>query len=135
MQKLIIESTDSSPKVYLDPDKSIFIITGESRTEDSEKFYEPVLAWFRDYYEHLVNNKVSKEIIIEMHMDYYNSATARSFVELFAILETFVGNNISVRVKWYYMEHDEDLKNQGAGLASVVSKIPFELICLEEVNS
>lgn len=135
MEKLIIESTDSSPKVYLDPDKSIFIITGESRTEDSEKFYKPVLAWFREYHQHLVNNKVSKEITIEMHMDYYNSATARSFVELFAILETFVGNNISARVKWYYMEHDEDLKNQGAGLASVVSKIPFELICLEEVNA
>lgn len=103
--------------------------------EDSEKFYEPVLAWFREYHKHLVNNKISKEIIIEMHMDYYNSATARSFVGLFAMLETFIGNGIHVRVKWHYMEQDEDLKHQGAGLASVVSRIPFELICLENVNA
>lgn len=135
MKKLIIESTDSSPRVHLDPEKSIFIITGESRTEDSETFYEPVINWFKEYQQYLADNNLKKNIVIEMHIDFYNSATARSFIDLFATLEKFVGSNLNALVKWYYMEQDEDLKTQGKELAFVVPGLPFEVICLEAVNS
>jgi heat shock protein HspQ len=134
MKELILESTDSTPKVYLNHEKSIFIIAGESRTEDSEPFYEAVINWFREYHQYLVENKISKDITIEMHLDYYNSATARSFIELFATLQKFVQDNISINIQWFYMENDNDHKDQGEELSKIADKLKFELICLEQVS-
>ena len=43
MRKLIIEPRSNSPKVILDPEKKIYLISGESRPPDVREFYEPVL--------------------------------------------------------------------------------------------
>ena len=49
MRKLIINQTNSSPKVLLDPEKKIFEISGESRPPDVQEFYEQILSWLDDY--------------------------------------------------------------------------------------
>lgn len=132
MQKLIIEATDFSPKIYLDAEKSAFSISGQSHTENSESFYKPVIAWFREYQKSLLNSKIDKNIVIEMQMEYYNSATARSFVELFDSLQKLTTDKIKFQVKWFYAEHDEDMKTHGELMANIISELPFELICLKK---
>jgi len=134
MKKLIIEATDYSPKIYLDADKSVFSISGQSHTENSETFYKPIIAWFRDYQKFLLDSNSDKNITIEMQMEYYNSATARSFVELFNSLQKLASDKIKFQVKWMYAEHDEDMKTHGELMANIISELPFELICLKKTD-
>ena len=53
MRKLIIDQTENSPKVILDPDKKIFEISGESRPPDVPLFYDEILRWLDEYTLHL----------------------------------------------------------------------------------
>ena len=51
MEALIIEATDDTPKVVLDPANNVFEFSGKSLPEDVTTFYGPVLDWLDSYSE------------------------------------------------------------------------------------
>lgn len=130
IEPLIIEATDFTPKILFDPGKSVFLIAGESRPESAEKFYEPVMKWMEDYSAELKKSPPKDPITLQMHMDYYNSATARSIIYIFHQLEQAVLTGAKVNVKWFYMEMDETMKEQGHEFAQIAKDLPFEMQCL-----
>ena len=130
MEPLNIEPTDFTPKILFDPGRSIFLIAGESRPESAEKFFEPVTKWIENYSTELQKSPPKEPITIQMHLDYYNSASARSIIYMFHKLEQAVHKGAKVNVKWFYMEMDETMKEQGQEFALIAKDLPFEMECL-----
>ncbi|MCI5054469.1 MAG: DUF1987 domain-containing protein, partial [Flavobacteriales bacterium] len=84
MNKLSIESTESSPKVLLDPESFYFEISGESRPEDVRKFYEPVLSWMDDFNGYLgqVTAGGQKAVVFNFIFEYFNSSSAKYIMDI-----------------------------------------------------
>ena len=49
MKTLILEPTDETPKVVLDPENKVFSISGKSFPENVEVFFNPILRWLDEY--------------------------------------------------------------------------------------
>ena len=47
MEKLIIEETEDTPEIILDPEQNIFKISKISVPENALDFYKPVLEWIK----------------------------------------------------------------------------------------
>jgi hypothetical protein len=116
MTTLNIQPTDETAQVVLDKEKGLFEITGRSLPEDSAEFFEPVLAWVKEYKK---DPNPSTEIIFKL--DYFNTASSKFIQDILAILEGMKG----LKVVWYYLEDDESMEEAGNEFSEFVD-IPFE---------
>ncbi len=119
MGPLIIKTTDSTPGIYLDKDKGIFEISGNSLPEDVTKFYNPVFDWLRKYIE-----EPNPSTLLVFKLTYFNSASSKTIFSLLSLMENLFTKGAQVKVDWCYMEVDEDTLDAGKEYASMV-KIPF----------
>lgn len=119
---LKIEPTDISPEIDLNAETEKFLIKGRSMPENSEGFYEPVLAWFRENY-----TGKKQTAVVDIYLDYYNTGSFIRLMGLFNLLAELNdgGNNFSVR--WLCDEDDEDNIADGESFKEVV-KIPFDIV-------
>ena len=60
-------------------------------------------------------------------VDYFNSSTARKFVEIFILLEDHMQEGCAVKVIWYSLNSDKIIEQRGRELSAVVD-IPFEFL-------
>ena len=124
MQKLEITNTVDTPYLLLDKEQNKFEISGRSLPEDSFGFYGPIHKWLEDY----VNSpNPSTELV--MHLDYFNSSSARNIVEMLFILEKIKDTGNEVKVTWLYNKEDDVMKSRGEEIESVV-ELPFEIRCI-----
>jgi hypothetical protein len=119
MEALKIEATDYSPKINLNHITNEYSIIGESRPENARKFYEPILAWFTEAFNHFyfLNSKsggVNAPKVLVINLDYFNSTSAKLLYDLMAQLkegkEKF---NVEFAVDWHYHYLDEDMLESG----------------------
>lgn len=131
MQALIIQNTDSSPKVVLDPANGVFEISGESRPEDVRKFYEPILEWIDQYRVFLTKNTPNKKIQFNFIFEYFNSSSAKYVMDIMAKLNDIklANKNIDIEICWHYEEMDEDMLEAGQEFQNI-TQIPFKFIVL-----
>lgn len=131
MQALIIQNTDSSPKVVLDPSNGVFEISGESRPEDVRKFYEPILEWIDQYGAFLKTNPPSKKVQFNFIFEYFNSSSAKYIMDIMAKLnEIKLANKaMDIEICWHYEEMDEDMLEAGQEFQNI-TQIPFKFIVL-----
>ena len=64
-----------------------------------------------------------------MHLDYFNSSSARNIVEMLFILEKINDTDNDVEVTWLYNKGDDVMKGRGEEVSSVV-ELPFEVRCI-----
>lgn len=140
MEALIIEPTENSPKVILDPDNNKFEISGESRPEDVRKFYEPVLEWLDQYNKYLYwllqqnPGGDSKKVQFNFIFEYFNSSSAKYIMDIMFKLGEIVENeelNVKVEVNWHYDEPDEDMLEAGEEFENITD-IPFNFVIIED---
>jgi hypothetical protein len=117
-----IPGTEETPGVILDKSEGIFEFSGKSLPEDANEFFSDIITWFRDY-----SNDPNKETQMSFKMEYFNSSTARKFVEIFIILEAQISKGNPVKVKWYYLKNDRMMEERGREFSAVVD-IPFEFV-------
>jgi hypothetical protein len=117
-----IPGTEETPGVILDKSEGVFEFSGKSLPENANDFFSGIISWFRDY-----SNEPNKETQMSFKMEYFNSSTARKFVEIFIILENQISNGNPVMVKWYYLKNDRMIEERGREFSAVVD-IPFEFI-------
>lgn len=122
MKPLFIDATIDSPSVRLDKENNIFEIKGKSLPENVNIFYQPIIDWFSDYFKNPNN-----ETIIHFKLDYLNTASSKAYMSLFLVIEDAVKKGIDVKIKWYYEEDDEDMKDIGEEFTNIV-QVPFEII-------
>ncbi|MBI3501925.1 MAG: DUF1987 domain-containing protein [Bacteroidetes bacterium] len=132
MNALVIEPSDFSPKVVFDPLKNFFEISGESRPENTSKFYIPLLEWLQQYQSVLywekdkVNNIPPK--IFEFKFDYFNSTSAKFIMDVLLQLDKMAQEGYPVKAKWYYDRRDEDMKESGEEFSKLLKKLQIEFI-------
>ena len=132
MNALLIDPSDFSPKVVFDPVKNQFEISGESRPENTSKFYVPILDWLVQYQSVLYWEKdkfgQAPPRVFEFKYDYFNSTSAKFIMDLLMQLDKMAQDGCSVQVKWYYDKRDEDMKESGEEFSKLLKKLPMEFM-------
>lgn len=125
MNPLFIEATIDSPSVRLDKENNIFEIKGKSLPENVNIFYQPIIDWFSDYFKN-----PNTETIIHVKLDYLNTASSKALFSMFLVIEDAIKKGIDAKIKWYFEEDDEDMKDIGEEYADII-QIPFEIIQID----
>ena len=132
MNALLIDPSDFSPKVVFDPTKNLFEISGESRPENTSKFYVPLLEWLTQYQSVLYweKDKVSNipTKIFEFKLDYFNSTSAKFIMDVLMQLDKMAQEGYPIKVKWFFDKRDEDMKESGEEFSKLLKKLPIEFI-------
>jgi len=125
MEKINIKETDTTPIVVLDKENGIFKFEGKTLPENVTVFYQPIIDWFTEYIEN-----PNPETIIDLKLEYINTASSKALFSLFLKLEEIAKKGFDIKIKWYYADDDEDMKDVGEEYEDVI-KIPFEHIEFE----
>lgn len=132
MNALLIEPSDFSPKVVFDPVKNFFEISGESRPENTGKFYMPILEWLKQYQSVLYWEKdkfgQGATHVFEFKFDYFNSTSAKFIMDMLIQLDKMAQDGFSIKAKWHYDIRDEDMKESGEEFSKLLKKLPVEFI-------
>lgn len=125
MQELRFVPGKNTPEIILDPAGSIQI-SGRSIHENVAEFFEPVENWIKSYVEN-----PAEVTIVNMNLEYFNSASAKVFIQLLEILKKVTLKNGRCVYNWYYEEGDEDILERGEYF-QIVLKVPFNFFKLSE---
>lgn len=121
MEKLLYTQTDTTPYINFEGN-GFFEIKGRSIPENGYLFYKKIFDWLDEY-----TKNPSNETILNIQLDYFNSATSKCLITIFKKLENIYSNNHKVLVRWFYKKEDEDICEAGNDFKSII-KIPFEVI-------
>jgi hypothetical protein len=127
MDSLIIEATEDSPKVLFDTASNRFTISGESRHENSGKFYTPVINWIVKYEETLAPHKNDTVLTFVFKLDYFNSTSAKYIMDILLVLKKFVDDGYAVKVEWHYDKRDDDMLDAGNEFSDTID-LKFDFI-------
>lgn len=128
MRKLIIEKTSSSPKVILDPEKKIYLISGESRPADVREFYDQILSWLQEFSLYLLNAANKQDpVVFNFDFEYFNSSSGKLILDICKVLASLRLKGINIIVKWYHEKEDGDMLEVGKEMSRIV-RFPFEYI-------
>lgn len=132
MKKLIKDRTINSPKVFLDAEKEILEISGESRPPDVPAFYTDILHWFDEYSRILLKSEADSEAIsFDLDFGYFNSSSAKYILELCKKIAAVRSGGKIINVKWFYEEDDTDMLEAGREM-SRMAKFPFEFVVKQQ---
>lgn len=123
MKELKIPLTKTSPEIILSPD-GLIKIRGRSIQENVGEFYSSVEKWMNEYID-----TPADITCVEMNLEYFNSASARVFIQLLEKIKRVTLRNKKFVVNWYYEEGDEDILERGEYFSSVLD-IPFNFFMI-----
>jgi hypothetical protein len=130
MRKLIIDQKQNSPKIILDPENKIYLISGESRPHDVREFYEPVISWLEDFSTHLNSEGTAEPVIFNFDFEYFNSSSGKLILDICKILSKMRQKDTNIGVNWHFEKDDYDMLEAGKEFSSIV-KFPFEYLVKE----
>jgi chloramphenicol O-acetyltransferase len=132
MKKLIIEKTACSPGVVLDPDRNLFVISGESRPPDVANFYGEIIRWFNDFTHSPLRTGGNPEAMnLNFDFEYFNSSSAKYLLDLCKQIAHAHSEGMDIKINWHYDENDLDMLEAGKEM-SRIAKFPFEFIHSQE---
>jgi len=132
MKKLIIEQTSNSPKVILDPENRKFEISGESRPENVNELYMPILEWFDKFDMELSEDKYfdnKDKFEFNFNFEYFNSISAKFILDIFKKIGKLRTKEDAILVIWHYEKDDEVMLEVGKEMSRLV-RYPFDYIKL-----
>lgn len=121
MDALIIEATDDTPKVVLDPSNNNFEFSGKSLPEDVTTFYGPVMDWLDDY-----AAAPNPKTVVIFNLVYFNTASSKLILDILFKLEEIFDDGNDISIEWHYQEEDEDMEEAGEEYGDLV-EMPLEL--------
>lgn len=123
---LNIEPTKRSPRIVLEPGR--LFMMGRSIIENPGTYYEQGLNWLSK----LSGNQTGK-IQIDLGFEYINTGSIKWLYILLRQLAEKKGVARRASIRWYYEQGDDDMKELGSILRSLV-ECPFDLIEVQEMN-
>ncbi len=121
-ESLRIEATEDTPLIDFDTSTGVFKVTGRALPEDAHDFFKPIEDWLQSYVESPLG-----ETIVEMRIDYFNSAATRYIFNLLMCFEDIVDDEKGeVKIVWYYKEGDDMIESKGEEMSSIL-ELPFEM--------
>jgi hypothetical protein len=121
MEELRISPTKKTPEILLNPG-GLIRIKGRSIHEDVTDFFVPVVEWVSQYI-----LSPAEVTIVEMNLDYFNSASAKVFIHLLQKVTYVTLKHRKFIFNWYYEDGDEDILERGQYFSSVLD-VPFNFI-------
>lgn len=122
MNKIEIEATADTPAVKFYPDLGELEIKGRSISENSVKFYRPLIEGIEKY----VFKPVSPTVV-HIHFEYFNTASAKCIIEILKKLEGLPKKGITVEVNWYYKAEEPHSYHAGMDYKSILN-LDFKMI-------
>ena len=122
MESIEIDPTKDTPSVKFYPSKGYLEIKGRSISEDSAKFYRPLLDSVEKYL-----FKPISPTLIHIHFEYYNTATAKCMIELLKRMESLPKKGFKVEVNWYYKNGDHTMYQSGTDFKSILN-MDFKMV-------
>lgn len=121
MKELRLIATKNTPEVVLNPD-GVIRIRGRSIHENVSEFFSPIDKWITEYIE-----KPADTTQVDMILEYFNSASAKVFIQLLQKVTYVSLKDKKFVVNWYYEDGDEDILERGEYFSSVLD-VPFNFI-------
>ncbi|TAE73020.1 MAG: DUF1987 domain-containing protein [Bacteroidetes bacterium] len=129
MENLFIPETNRTPNVRLDSKNGTLEFSGHRcMPETSMIFFAPVNDWINKYIKTTTNKKT--EIIFRL--EYYNTSSSKSFIDIFKALEKLSIDGKQVILKWFYEEKDEDMEQNADDMKDSLRYIQVEKITYSE---
>lgn len=122
MDKLIIEASDKTPHILLDPDQGLIQIKGISDEEDALGLYFPVLQWLDTYQSHSQSHTR-----VELEFKYYNTASAKSLYEVLKRVAQIKEHGKNVDITWYYEQDDEHMLSEIENFSDI-THLPIQAV-------
>ena len=120
MKAFKVEATEFTPMVNFDKEKSLFIVSGVSRPENANEFYEPVIDWLKNYKDDPLN-----KTDIDFQFDYFNTSSLKYFLIILSQFKEIEESGKEVGINWYYDEEDESMLEAGKNLEEL-SELHFD---------
>lgn len=136
MEQYNISQTENTPSILLDNNKHLIEFEGDSRPENVQKFYAPVMEWLDNYDKYIyylkdLNGNISFNITCNFKFEYFNSSSAKYIMDmLIALGKIAQTHQLKLHVNWHYDSIDEDMLDAGKEFEKILN-IPFEYI---EIN-
>lgn len=128
MRKLIIEQKTHSPKVILDAEKKIYLISGESRPPDVREFYGQILDWLEEFGKYITGaDRKNEPVIFNFKFEYFNSSSGKLILDICKVLAGFHLKTGNIVINWHYEKDDHDMLEAGKEISRIV-KFPFEYL-------
>ena len=89
--------------------RGLLVMRGESYPEHVLSFYAPILEKIKAV---LDSGKLAL-LRVEMHITYYNSASAKAFHRIFQMLNHAAESGIVVDLHWHFDEEDDMARDLG----------------------
>ncbi len=120
--KLIVKKGEDTPAIILNPNKQKFQIVGTSWPENAITLFEPIINWFKNYF----NTNPLDNTIVEFRLIYFNTSTSKQIAVLLTLLKEKSEKN-NILIKWYYEADDYDMLKEGKRYSAVLG-INFEYV-------
>lgn len=123
MISLEIHKTSSTPEINYNQETNTLSFVGRSFPENAKDFYSPIILWINE-------NKLEfpKEMFFEINLEYYNTSSSKFILEILHLFERLIVElEITITVKWFYSEDDDDMKEAGEEFKQFIH-LPFECI-------
>lgn len=108
MQVVVLDATDSTPKVMFDPSTGILQLSGRSIPENATRFYYPLLDWLNEY-----ANSPAEKTQFDFYLEYINSISQKMVLEILSIAQKMKNDSKSIEICWRYDEDDEEMQEEG----------------------
>jgi hypothetical protein len=126
-EKYIKEISKRTPWIILAP--GMLFIMGRSIPENPGDFYRPIEAWIADY-----SKKYRGNTKITLGFEYINTSSMKWIYTILRELSQEKEIASEARITWYYEQGDEDMKELGLILRSLVVS-PFSMVEVVEMDN
>lgn len=116
MKDLIIESAHSTPDVFFRVSQGVLKIKGICTPENPKFFFDPIMEKLIEF------QKEARALVIEIDLDYFNSGSSKSLLNLFIESSKQVSD-----LKIIWISEDDELKESGLILEEITG-LNFEYI-------
>lgn len=126
MEAFIIEKTEETPEIILNPAENIFKISHRSLPENANGFYAPVFEWLEEFRQNLTGDDI--QFVFEL--EYFNTATAKQIAKILLLLEK-ISHEVSLEIIWKYRKEDVDMMSSGLRYSKLLD-VEFSIQEIEE---
>ncbi|MBN2662204.1 MAG: DUF1987 domain-containing protein [Bacteroidales bacterium] len=110
MENIYIEGHHGTyyvPTVNFNAETGICQLEGESYLEDTLSFFTPLISWLEEFLK-----TQDKDLIFNFKLDYYNTSSSKSIVDIFSLLKKKKDRGKKIEVNWYYNSFSEDAEEE-----------------------
>lgn len=118
MEHLQISATEDTPEVNFNYEANEYSIKGRALPEDAIKFFSIPMEWMRKF------GEAPKVMTLDIHLDYFNSSSAKQIVEILIFLEGLFQEGNDIKANWIYESDDELMLTRGKEIESIM-ELPF----------